>query len=516
VAPKRKPITSREITVTFGLKKLFIPALIVVSLIIAVVIIWQLLLKKETVPILLAKPSIAVLPFEDLSPQKDQAHVCDGMTDEIISKLSKLQGWKVSPTTSVMPYKNKAKDVEKIGRELNVTTILYGRLRKEKDDIRVTTQLINVEENFILWSYSYEKKIDRIFDIQSDIAEKIAKALQVELSSEEKEEFQKKPTENLEAYNIYLKGLYFMRMQTEEALYRAIAYFEQAIDMEPKYALAFAGLAYSYALLPHRSLLPPKDAYPKARAAATKALEIDNTIPDAHASLGLINTFSWNWEGAERDFKQAIEFDPYCASAHHWYAIYLQCMARFDEAVKEIKLARELDPLSILINRNVGQVFLFARHYDKAIDALQSTIEMDPNFSYSHFMLGWAYFEKGMYKEALAEFNIEKEIAKGEGMTPMAAEVCIGITYARMGNREKAKEVLKDILGRLKSPSFSPVWLAFLYVALEEYDQAFTSLEKAYEIHDPWLVFNKVNYFMESISSDPRYSTLLKKIGLEK
>jgi tetratricopeptide (TPR) repeat protein len=438
------------------------------------------------------------------------------MTDEIISKLSKLQGWKVSPTTSVMPYKNKAKDVEKIGRELNVTTILYGRLRKEKDDIRVTTQLINVEENFILWSYSYEKKIDRIFDIQSDIAEKIAKALQVELSSEEKEEFQKKPTENLEAYNSYLKGLYFMRMHTEEALYRAIAYFEQAIEKEPKYALAFAGLAYSYALLPVRSLHPPKDAIPKARAAATKALEIDNTIPDAHASLGFINILSWNWEGAEREFKQAIEFDPYCASAHLWYAIYLLGMARFDEAIKEIKLAHELDPLSLVINRNVGQVFLFARHYDKAIDALQSTIEMDPNFIFSHFFLGMAYFQKGMYKEALAEFNIEKEIAKGEGTTAMMAEACIGITYARMGNREKTKEVLKDILGRLKSAYFSPVWLASVYVALEEYDPAFASLEKAYEVHDFWLAYNKVNPLMESIRSDPRYTTLLKKIGLEK
>jgi serine/threonine protein kinase/Tfp pilus assembly protein PilF len=496
-------------------KKLFIPAL-VSALAIITVVIWQLLPQKKTVPIFLAKPSVAVLPFEDLSPQKDQAHVCEGMTDEVISKLSKLQGWKVSPITSVMPYKNKAKDVKKIGQELNVATILYGRLRKEKDDIRVTTQLINVEENFILWSHSYEKKIDRIFDIQSDIAEKIAKALRVELSTEEKEEFQKKPTENLEAYNIYLKGLYFMRIQTEEALYKAIAYFEHAIEKEPKYGLAYAGLAYSYSLLPYRSLHPPKDAIPKARAAATKALEVDNTIPEAHASLGLINVLSWNWEGAEREFKQAIEFDPYCAFAHHWYAIYLLCMARFDEAVKEIKLARELDPLSLVINRNVGQVFLFARHYDKAIDALQSTIEMDQNFIFSHWMLGTAYFQKGMYKEALAEFNIEKEIAKGEGMTAMAAETCIGIIYARMGNREKAKEVLKDILGRLKSAYFSPAWLALLYVALEKYDQAFTSLEKAYEVHDGWLMFNKVNPFMESIRSDPRYTKLLKKIGLEK
>jgi tetratricopeptide (TPR) repeat protein len=191
-------------------------------------------------------------------------------------------------------------------------------------------------------------------------------------------------------------------------------------------------------------------------------------------------------------------------------------MARFDEAVKEIKLARELDPLSILINRNVGQVFLHYRHYDKAIDALQSTIEMDPNFIFSHFMLGWAYFEKGMYKEALAEFNIEKEIVKGEGMTAMLAETYIGIAYARMGKREKAKEVLRDILGRSKIAYFSPACLAFLYVALEEYDQAFASLEKAYEIHDPWLMYNKVNSVMDSIRSDPRYSTLLKKIGLEK
>jgi len=424
VIPKRKPITSKEITVTFGLKKLFIPALVVIPLVIATVIILRMLPHRQA--------SIAVLPFTDLSPQKDQEYLCDGMMDEIIAKLSKLQGWKVMNMTSVMRYKNSDKDIKEIGRELDVATILEGRIRKEKDDIRVTAQLVNAEDGFQLWSETYEQKLERVFDIQSDIAEKIAKALRTKFSPEAGEQLQKKPTENLEAYRLYLQGRYLWNKRTEEDLKRAIEYFEQAIEKDPNYAMAYVGLADCYLVLPDYSSISKKEVNPKAKAAALKALEIDNNLGKAHASLANIKNDNWDWEGAEKEYKRAIELDPGYATAHHWYALYLMYMARFDEAIEEIKRALELDPFSLVINRNVGQVYCYARQYGQAIEALKRTIEMDPNFAYAHSVLGMAYSQKSMYEEALAEFQKEKDPSWK------------ALTYVRMGRIGEAQDVLED------------------------------------------------------------------------
>jgi len=502
--PKRKPITSREITVTFGFKKLFIPAAVVVAVIIAAVVIWQLIPHKQT--------SIAVLPFVDLSPQKDQEFLCDGMTDEIIAKLSILEGWKVMNMTSVMRYKNTEKDIKKIGRELNVATILEGRIRKEKDDIRVTAQLVDVEDGFQVWSNTYNQKLERVFDIQSDIAEKIAEALKTRLSSEEKIKIQKKPTESMEAYNLYLQGRWFWNKRAMSDYQKAIEYFEQAIEIDPNYALAYAGIADSYFLIGRFGF--EGLAFPKAKEAAIKALEIDSMLTEAHASLGALKLFyDRDWMGSEKEFKKAIELNPNYATAHHWYAILLLYLDRFDEAIREIHRALESDPLSLAINRDVGEVFFFAREYDRAADALQRAIEMDPNFPHSHSMLGRVYLEKSMYEEAIKEIQKEKEIWRrtGQGFYGFALDIYIGIAYARMDRKDEARE----ILGRVESSQVGTYSKALLCFSLGENDKGFKYLDKEYEQPGNSIPSLKIDPLVDSVRSDPRLKELLRKVNLD-
>jgi serine/threonine protein kinase/Tfp pilus assembly protein PilF len=497
VVPKRKPITSKEITVTFGLKKLLIPALVVIALVIAAVIILRMLPGKQA--------SIAVLPFTDLSPQKDQEYLCDGMTDEIIAKLSRLQGWKVMNMTSVMRYKNTGKDIKEIGRELNVSTILEGRIRKEKDDIRVTAQLVNVEDGFQLWSETYEQKLEGVFDIQSDIAEKITKALKVKLSPEEKEQIQKKPTENIEAYNLYLQGRWFWNMRTGKEMETSIKYFEQSIENDPNYALAYVGLADSYITLADWVYLRSKEAYFKAKEAATKALEIDDSLAEAHNSIAIIKyMYESDWLNAEKEFKRAITLNPNYAAARQEYAEYLACLGRFDEALKEIKQAQKLDPLSLMFSASEANFLYYARDYDHAIEQNKKTLEMDPNFRPAHVYLGRSYREKGIYEKALEEFK------------KINSQIDIGITLAKMGKKPEAHQVIKDYTEDTIQ-SDSPLSLenvARIYFSMEEEDQGFKWLKRAYEEKES-LRFLKVHPLYDRVRSDPRFKALIKKVGLE-
>jgi serine/threonine-protein kinase len=511
--PKRKPITSKEITVTFGLKKLLIPALIAIAIVIIGVTIWRLLPKKEAVSLLPSRPSIAVLPFDDLSPQRDQDHFCDGMTDDIIAKLSKLEGLKVISRTSVMRYKNADIDIKVIGQELGVASIVEGSVRRENNNIRVNAQLINVEDGFHLWAETYDRELINVFDIQSDVAEKIARALKAKLSPEEIEGIGKKPTENLEAYNLYLKGRYYWNKRIEEGIKTAVDHFEQALKEDPDYAQAYAGLADCYVILPWYSPFPQKEAYTKAKEAALKALEIDDTLAETHASLAFIKLFyDWDWAGAESEFKRAIELNPGYATAHHWYAFYFVFKARFDEAIKEMKKARELDPLSLIINVDMGQMFYLGRKYDQAIEVLQKTLKMDPNFTRVHQFLGLVYLEKSMYKEALAELQNEKELLRSWNPD---LETPIGITYVKMGKRKEAQQVLEDMTEKSRQGHIMPYLLASLCFALGENDQGFEWLQKAYDERDQQLYFLKVDPLFDSARSDPRFNALLKKMGLE-
>jgi tetratricopeptide (TPR) repeat protein len=426
------------------------------------------------------------------------------MTTEIITKLSGIQEWKVMNTASVMRFKNSEKDIKDIGQELGVTTILLGSVRREANDLRVDVQLVNTEDRFQIWGDIYEQKITGIFEIQSIIAERVVKALEATLSPEEEERLKKRPTDNLEAYNLYLSGRWFWEKRTEEGLKKAIEFFDQAVEKDSNYALAYVGKADSYNMLGEYGYLREKEAYPKARAAAEKALEIDNTLAEAHTSLAWIKcAYDWDWEGAEKEFKRAIELNPNYANAHHWYAIYLMWMTRHDEAIAEIKLALELDPLSIIINRSVGAVFLNSRHYDQAIEALERTSKMDPNFVGTSYRMGIAYREKSMYKEALAEFQKENN------------EYGIAIVNIKMGNNQKAIELRDHMIAEAKTNNSLSVWIAKLCFSLGEIEKGFGWLHKALEERSGELLGIKYDWAFDSVRSDPRFKEILKKMNLE-
>jgi len=513
VVSKRKPLTSREITVTFGLKKLLIPALVVVALLVAAVAIWQLLPQKEVAPIPSDKPSIAVLPFADLSPQKDQEYFCDGMTDEISAKLSRLKNWKVISRTSVMRYKSTDKDIKQIGQELEVATILEGSVRKEKDNIRLIATLINIADSSQIWSETYDQKLKSVFVIQNDIAEKIAKALKIQLSSEDKELLQKKPTENLEAYNLYLQGRWFWNKRTDEGLKKAIEYFDQVIEVDSNYAQAYAGLADSYTLLSEYGSLPPKQAFPKAKAAALKALEIDDTIAESYTSLAYIKfLFDWDWAGAEELFKRAIELNPSYATAPQWYSFLLLVTGRFDESVAMARGALKSDPLSLILNSAVGLRLYFARRYDESIEEELKTLEMEADFIPALTILGNAYVKKGMFEEAILTFQRVVNLTGGVGW---GNQPTIGYAYAVSGQRKNALNVLEKYkrLRAAKQRYISPYKIAAIYTGLGETDQAIEWLEEAYEERSILLLYLNIESLWDPLRSDPRFQDLLRRMN---
>jgi len=466
-----------------------------------------------------SQPSIAVLPFRDMSAQKDQEYLCEGMAENIINALTQIEDLHVVARTSAFAFKDKQEDIREIGRKLSVETLLEGSIQKAGNRLRITAQLVNVADGYHLWSDKYDRDMEDIFAIQDEISLAIVDKLKVKLLGDEKEKLVKRHTNNQEAYNLYLKGRYFWNRRTEEDLEKSIECFKQAIEKDPDYALAYTGLADSYIALPTYSFsfFPPKEAFPKAKGAALRALEIDDTLGEAYASLALIKLdYDWDWAGAEKQFKQAIELNPGYATAHHWYAIYLMYMARFDEAIREIKTAQELDPLSLVINRVVGRVFYFARQYDQAIDALLKTIEMEPNCSWVHFHLGIVYLQKSMYEEALAEFHKEKGFPRGGEVGDIILLSFLGLVHAKMGKRGKAQEALDELIKQSKKACVSPSVLALIHFALGKNDQGFEWLEKAYDDHDLSLHGIKVEPAFDSVRSDPRFGVLLKKMGLEK
>jgi serine/threonine protein kinase/Tfp pilus assembly protein PilF len=461
--------------------------------------------------------SVAVLPFRDMSAQRDQEYFCEGMAENIINALTQVEDLRVVARASAFSFRGKEIDVREIGRKLNVETLLEGSIQKAGNRLRITAQLINVADGYHLWSDKYDRDMEDIFAIQDEISLAIVDKLKVKLLGDEKVKLVKRHTDSQEAYNLYLKGRYFWNRRTEEDLEKSIECFKRAIEKDPNYALAYTGLADSYIILPSYSSFPPEEAFPKAKEATLRALDIDNTLGEAYASLALIKLdYDWDWAGAEKQFKQAIELNPGYATAHHWYALHLMYRARFDEAIKEIKTAQELDPLSLVINRVVGRVFYFARRYDQAIDALLKTIEMEPNCSWVHLHLGSVYLQKLMYKEALAEFHKEKELSRGGDVGDIILLSSLGLVHAKMGKRGEAEEALDELIKRSKQAYVSPTGLALIYFALGKNDQGFEWLEKAYDDHDLWLRQINVEPAFDSVRSDPRFKALLKKVGLEK
>jgi TolB-like protein/Tfp pilus assembly protein PilF len=457
--------------------------------------------------------SIVVLPFVNMSADPNQEYFCDGMAEELINALTQIKDLRVIARTSAFSFKDKNVTVRDIGSQLNVATILEGSVRKAGDRLRITAQLVDTTGGHHLWSESYDRNMDDVFAIQAEITSAIVDRLKPKLLGEQRASLTKRQPVDLEVYDLYLKGLFFQRKQTKVAAKMSIEYFDQAIEKDPNYAPAYAGLAVSYGLLPYFSPLPPKEVVPKARKMALKALEIDETLAEAHASLGFIKTwYDWEWEEGERKIKRAIELNPGYATAHEFYSFNLMFRARFDEALKEMERALELDPLSVALNQDLVVVCRFAKQFDRAIEAGKTAIPMDPSRMYAHLELGAAYFGKSMYEKALMEFQKERDVSGRANAWP---EVYIGWIYAEMSKADEAQKLLDDLVKRSEQEYVSPFILACFHFVLGKNDEGFKWLNKAYEEYDHEFCYLKIAWHFDSVRSDPRYIALLKKMNLD-
>jgi serine/threonine-protein kinase len=512
VIPRKKTQTSKEITVTFNLKKCFILALAAAALVIAVVITWPFLPHKESISLPPDTPSIAVLPFEDFIPTKDQEYFCESLKDSIILALMQARNLRVPATTSL--FESQPRDYREIGQKLKVKTVLDGSVQKVEDEVRIIAKLIDIADGSIIWTGQFDPEQENIFSILDTISVTIVDRLKVNLLGGEKAKIRKRYTEDPEAWRLYSRGRYHWNKRTEDGFNTAIHYFELAIKEDPSYALAHAGLADCYILIGHYAYLAPHEAFPRAKKEAQKALSIDNTLAEVHTSLAYISTlYEWDWVRAESEFKQAIDLNPSYATAHHWYSVFLTIMERYDKAIAEIKRAQQLDPGSNIINVDAGWPYIHMRQYDKAIDACQNVLAMDEGFWRAHFDLAQIYFRKEMYDETLAE--IQKAEALLKDWQPWI-EWLRGITYARMGKREDAQQVLNNLLERSKQQYVPPSAFADFCFALEENKQGFEWLEQAYKQRVPYLAWLRTDPFYDSVRSDPRFVAILKKIGLDK
>ncbi len=457
--------------------------------------------------------SIAILPFADVSQERELDYLCDGIAEEIINALTKVEGLRVVARTSAFSFKGKNEDMRQIGRALSVGVLLEGSVRKAGNKLRITAQLINASDGYHLWSERFDREMEDVFAIQDEITLSIVDKLKITLLGEAKDALVKRYTEDVEAYNLYLKGRFFWNKRTETGYLKGLEYFRQAIDKDPGYARPYAGIADCYDLLGWYGYLAPQEAFPRARAAAEKAQELDGTLAEAHASMGWISVnWDWEWAKAEREYKRALELNPSYATAHQWYSEYLTYMGRHDESIAEGKKALELDPLSLIINNDLGQVYYFARRHDEAIAQLQKTVEMDPDFVIAHFFLALAYGQKSMFEEAIQEAREAMSLV-GESDTLILTQ--LGIIHSYSGNENEARRIL-DRLHELTDEKYvSPFRVALIYEGLGDIDRAFEWLERAYEERDHWIETLKVNPALDSLRSDDRYRDLLAKTGLD-
>jgi adenylate cyclase len=468
---------------------------------------------KQTPPA--AQPnskSIAVLPFENLSHDPDNAYFADGIQEEILTRLSKIADLKVISRTSTQRYKTAPNNLSEIAKQLGVANILEGTVQKAADQVRVNVQLINAENDSHLWAEKYDRKLADIFAVESEVATKIAETLQAKLTGAEQHAIVARPTENSEAYQRYLKGRFFWNKFTPEGFQKAIEYFQQATEKDPAYALAYVGLADSYQMLGFWGVFPPREMWPKGKAAALKALELDDNLAEAHVALGWVSfTYDWDWLAAEKHFERALALNPSPSTAHYpWYSIYLGTLGRSNEALGEAKRALELDPVSPVINHILAEELYYARRFDEAIEQCLKTLEMDPSFSPTRSLLGRLYLAKGMYREALPE--IEKYVELNRG-TPLALMV-LAYAHARSGEESQALRLVGELRALAKQRYVSSYLFAVVYAGLGDKDQAFALLEKAYEERSGLLPYLKVNPTWDPLRSDPRFADLMRRVGL--
>jgi len=499
VAPKRRLWPTRS----------FIAALALIIIItLSILSVWRL---RSRAPASTGIRSIAVLPLENLSGDASQSYFADGMTDELITDLAQISALRVISRTSVMVYKGARKPLPQIARELNVDAVVEGTVLRSGDQVRITAQLIEAATDKHLWSQSYEGELRDTLALQNRVASAIADQIRINLTPQEQAALKNVKVVNPDAYESYLKGRYFWNKRTADGLKVALAYFKQAIEEDPKYAQAYSGLADTYALLGdwQYAVMTPKEAFPKAKAAAIKALELDNTLGEAHNSLAFVlDGFDWDFDSAGKEFQRGIELSPGYATAHHWYAWHVSLLGRYDEAIAEMRKAQNLDPLSLIINADLAEVLVLAHSYEESIQQSRKTIEMDPNFALAHNQLAQAYLQKHMYDEAVAELQQAVKLS-GNSPTCMAN---LARAYVASGKRNEAVKLLGDLKKR-SNPGYSNASeIAMIYASLGDTDQAMNWLEKGYEERFNPGVLLRPGF--DPLRSDPRFQILLRRIGL--
>ena len=454
--------------------------------------------------------SIAVLPLANLSHDPEQEYFADGMTEALITELSQISSLKVISRTSVMHYKGSSEPLPQVARELNVNGIVEGSVLRSGDRVRITAQLIQAPSDTHLWAKSYERDLRDVLRLQSEVAQAIANEIKAKVTPQEQARLARAHLINPEAHEAYLNGRYYWNLRTEEGLKKSIRHFQVAIEKDPGYALAYAGLADSYVVLAEWALMASKEAFPRAKAAALKALEMDETLAEAHVSLGAVRSdHDWDWVGADKEYKRGIELNPGYATGHQWYAEYLSAMGRHNEAIAEIKRAQELDPLSLMINAVGGYVFIYARRYDEAIAQCRRTLELNAGFYPAHLYLGWAYQGQKLYGQAISEY--QKAIALEED-NPTLAEG-LAWCYAASGKRTEALKIISTLNALSRRKYVSPYGMAEIYVALGDFDQGLAWLERAYEEHSWELAFLKVSPVFDPLRSDARFKDLVRRMN---
>jgi TolB-like protein/Tfp pilus assembly protein PilF len=455
--------------------------------------------------------SLAVLPFENVSRDQGHEYLSDGIAGSLINNLATVPKLRVLAQSTVFRFKGRGIDPQAVGRELNVRAVLTGRIMQSGGSLRIGTELVDVATGTQLWGAQYNRKPGDIFAIQDEISNEISGNLRLKLTRADKKRLTKRQTEDAEAYRLYLKGRHHWNQWTEDGFYKAIEHFQQAVDKDPAYALAYTGIADSYVLLGWNSYLPPKDAFPRGKMAALAALRLDPDLAEARTPLAAVSwLYDWQWSEAQAEFKRSLKLNPVHPTANHWFAEFLMTMGRHQEVIAAMKKSQDLDPLSLIISVAIGWAFYMARRYDEAIEQLRRTVELDPNYPVTYWILGLLLRKIGQYEAAIAEG--EKGVQLSGGSTLMKAALAQSLATA--GQKEKSLHILDELTKLSRHKYVAPYFFAGVHTGLGEADRAMEYLEKSFEEHSHWLIYLHLDPGMDGLRSDPRFLELLQRVGL--
>ena len=466
----------------------------------------------EVAPTRDSQPSVAVLPLVNLSPDRENEYFSDGMTEELITALGKVEGLRVAARTSAFAFKGTEADVREIGAKLNVGTVLEGSVRRAGRRLRLTAQLVSTKDGYHIWSEEYDRELADVFAVQDELARAIVGALRVTLQRPAGAALVKAGTADLEAHDLYLQGRFQWNRRTYESMLEAVRYFKRAIARDSTYAEAYAGLAETYVLFPTYAVSSAVEAFPQARSAALRALTLDSTLGNAHATLGVVREqYEYDWAGAERELRRAIALDPGYATAHQWYAEYLSATGRDAEARLEAERAVALDPLSAVIRVDQALALARGRHLEEAIGVLQRVLETNPDFMAAHNTLGWVYGAAGRFEDAIAEHEVTVRMSRGRsGMGRLA------YAYGRLGQTDTALALTRSLIERFRRQSILPYSIAVGYIGMGDHERALYWLERAAGEHDPSVaLYLRTDPVFDSLRPDPRFRRLLRRVGLE-